>query len=204
MSADDVVRRPGRPRAATRERVQAAAIELFLTHGYGATTMDQVAEAAGVGRTTVFRYFDSKSALVWWDFEANYVRLDEALDGTPGGGDVVDQVGAAVHAALADIGTSSTLMRRRWELIDQDPAVAAELAVLMMRWARRVADHVRAVVGPSLAVGAADAVGYAVLGATVGATRTWSEDAGERSLADVLDGVMDPLATALRAMVVGS
>ena len=63
--------------------MQLAAVRLFLERGYVATTMDDVAEAAGVGRTTVFRYFTGKPALVWWDLDANYARLDEHLSTAP-------------------------------------------------------------------------------------------------------------------------
>ncbi|MEO9325306.1 TetR/AcrR family transcriptional regulator [Nocardioides sp. C4-1] len=210
MTLEQSSRSRGRPRVVARDAIQVAAVELFLDQGYAATTMDQVAVAAGVGRTTVFRYFASKPALVWWDVEANYDRLDAALrasatasaEASSGGPiDVIDQVRHAVHVALVEIGTSSDLMRRRWALIDQDPAVAAELAVLMMRWATRIAAHVREVLGDAVPSVNADSVGYAVLGATVGASRQWSVDVGDRSLADVLDDVMAPLGVALRAMV---
>src|SRR5207302_2275362 len=45
-----------------RHRLTLAAIEKFLEQGYEATTVDEIASAAGVGRRTFFRYFrDRKS-----------------------------------------------------------------------------------------------------------------------------------------------
>jgi AcrR family transcriptional regulator len=49
---------------AQRERILAAARELFATRGFDAVTMSEVAEAAGVVRATVFNHFGSKAALV--------------------------------------------------------------------------------------------------------------------------------------------
>lgn len=41
-----------------------AAVKLFLDVGYDATTMEAVAHLAGVGSSTLYRYFDSKDALL--------------------------------------------------------------------------------------------------------------------------------------------
>jgi AcrR family transcriptional regulator len=58
----------------TRQAVVTAAGELFTTHGYAATSLADVAAAAGVARPTVFAAFGSKPALL--------ARvLDEAISG---------------------------------------------------------------------------------------------------------------------------
>lgn len=46
-----------------RRQVQVAAEELFLTHGYGAVSMDQVARRAGVSKATLYAHFPSKDVL---------------------------------------------------------------------------------------------------------------------------------------------
>ena len=53
-----------------REAIAQAAGALFRAHGFEATTVDQVAAAAGVSRRTVFRYFASKDDLVFPHAEA--------------------------------------------------------------------------------------------------------------------------------------
>jgi AcrR family transcriptional regulator len=49
--------------ARNRQRVLAAASRLFAEHGVEGVTMDAVAQAAGVGKGTVFRRFGDKSGL---------------------------------------------------------------------------------------------------------------------------------------------
>lgn len=60
-------RRGGRPSKADAEqlahRIVAAATELFLSLGYGATTVEAVARRAGVSKRTFYHRFDNKSAL---------------------------------------------------------------------------------------------------------------------------------------------
>lgn len=48
---------------AKRAAIMAAAQALFLEHGYGATSMERIAEAAQVSKLTVYRHFQSKDAL---------------------------------------------------------------------------------------------------------------------------------------------
>lgn len=49
-----------RRRREIRERVEAAALELFTTQDYELTTMDQIAERADVARRTLFNHFPRK------------------------------------------------------------------------------------------------------------------------------------------------
>src|SRR5439155_13175497 len=48
----------------TRERIFAAAIERFQTHGYSAAALRSIAEDAGVAPGLLYRYFDGKDAVV--------------------------------------------------------------------------------------------------------------------------------------------
>jgi AcrR family transcriptional regulator len=61
---------------ATRARIAEAALDLFVSQGYGETTIDQIAESAGVGRRTVFRHFTTKQAML---FDHLAVRRDFAV-----------------------------------------------------------------------------------------------------------------------------
>lgn len=60
MSSSSRTRQP----AVTRQRICAAAKELFLTRGYDQTTITQIAKSAGVAQQTVYFVYGSKAAVL--------------------------------------------------------------------------------------------------------------------------------------------
>lgn len=65
--AEAVARRPGRPAAAESERrlrhILDIARRMFLDQGYGASSLEGIAAAAGVAKTTLYRHFGGKKGL---------------------------------------------------------------------------------------------------------------------------------------------
>jgi AcrR family transcriptional regulator len=58
-------RRRGRPRdAGAREAILDATLELLAERGFHATTMDAIAERAGVGKNTIYRRWSAKDDLI--------------------------------------------------------------------------------------------------------------------------------------------
>lgn len=70
-------------RAANRERVRddlaAAALSLFDRQGFADTTVDEIADAGGVSRRTLFRHFPTKADVIFADHPERIVRLEEYL-----------------------------------------------------------------------------------------------------------------------------
>ncbi|PUA80125.1 TetR/AcrR family transcriptional regulator [Nocardioides currus] len=64
---------------ATRERLIDAAFALFAERGFDATTVDDVAARAGVGRTTFFRTFRSKEDVIFPDHDAMLASVGDRL-----------------------------------------------------------------------------------------------------------------------------
>ena len=60
----------------TRTRIAEAALGLFVSHGFEETTIDQIADTAGVNRRTVFRHFATKEAIL---FDHLAVKRDYAM-----------------------------------------------------------------------------------------------------------------------------
>lgn len=73
-----------RPRSqgydAQREQLLGAAARLFASQGYTATTMQQVAEAAGVGKATLYHYVRDKPALLAAIAGGHVARLVALVD----------------------------------------------------------------------------------------------------------------------------
>ena len=51
-------------RSESEEKILEAALELFGTNGYQATTISQIAKQAGVSKGLIYNYFESKKALL--------------------------------------------------------------------------------------------------------------------------------------------
>ena len=67
----------------TRKQILEIADKLFEENGYDKTSMDKIAKESGVSRRTLFRYFESKSEILFLsnnDLLKN--TLDEFLDGS--------------------------------------------------------------------------------------------------------------------------
>ncbi len=62
------------PKQGTKERILEAALEVFAQKGFHTATMDEIAERGGVGKGTLYRYFDTKEKLFG---ELVRLRLDE-------------------------------------------------------------------------------------------------------------------------------
>lgn len=63
-----------------RERLVESAFALFDARGFDDTTVDDIARAAGVGRTTFFRHFGSKEAVIFPEHDDLLARIAGRLD----------------------------------------------------------------------------------------------------------------------------
>jgi AcrR family transcriptional regulator len=69
----------------TRQRISNVATELFLTRGFDAVAVTEVAAGAGVSEKTVYNYFPTKEALVLDQLEGQIERLVGAVRDRPRG-----------------------------------------------------------------------------------------------------------------------
>ncbi|WP_149259265.1 TetR/AcrR family transcriptional regulator [Actinomadura sp. K4S16] len=98
-------------RIATREKLFTAAIELIAESGLAATTVDQIAERAGVAKGTVYYNFGSKAALFSALLEYGVDRLATALRDAASGRPPLEALEAVVAAELAYIGEHESFAR---------------------------------------------------------------------------------------------
>ena len=72
-----------RTRRAVRAELIAVAMDLFTRQGYNATTVEEIATAAGLSKRSFFRYFGSKEELLLGNQDAVGQQLEEALRERP-------------------------------------------------------------------------------------------------------------------------
>ena len=112
-------------RAETRRRLEQAALDLFLRAGFEQVTIDQIADAAGIGRRTFFRYFATKADAVWGDFDGHVRRLADLLAMAGADRPVLAAICAAYVAVNDYADDELPVLRERMRLILAEPALLA-------------------------------------------------------------------------------
>jgi AcrR family transcriptional regulator len=87
-----------------RERLVVAAVELFAEHGYDATTVTQIAERAGVTKSTFFRHFPGKRELLVAGQDALSRLLAEGIASAPEDATPLEAVAAGLTRASSFMG----------------------------------------------------------------------------------------------------
>ncbi|MGW3187045.1 helix-turn-helix domain-containing protein [Streptomyces ardesiacus] len=112
--------------------IQTLAIRMFVERGYDATTVADIAEAAGVAPMTVYRHFPTKEDLVLVD--QNGPLVAEHIAATSPAQPLVRRIGSALVAAAAtltggarpdDPATDDTFLLARLQLMISAPALRA-------------------------------------------------------------------------------
>jgi AcrR family transcriptional regulator len=160
----------------SREKILDVAEARFAQRGYAGVGLREVAEAAGLGKSSLFHHFPTKAALYGAVLERVIERIDlrmrRALEA---GADAREQLSAAVIALIdtlaEDPPAARLLLRTVFEDDDLSPAEAPELAAseqrldaLIARIARAIADGIAA--GAIRPLSVPDAI-QTLIGATV-------------------------------------
>lgn len=134
--------RVGRRRSTTPQHITDIAIELFTTHGFAEVSVDDVAQAAGISRRTLFRYYASKNAILWGDFGTHLAHLENLLAAV---GPRV-RLGAALRGALLDFNTfdecETAVHRQRMRVILQTAELQAYSMTMYAGWREVIAGFV--------------------------------------------------------------
>ena len=105
-----------------RERLVDAAFELFDERGFDDTTVDDIAARAGVGRTTFFRHYGSKEAVIFPAHDDLLGRIADRLESSaPATRDLA--VVEAARIVLRHYVAEGDRARRRYRLITEVPAL---------------------------------------------------------------------------------
>ncbi|MBP2442568.1 TetR family transcriptional regulator [Rhizobium leguminosarum] len=127
-----------RKRRQTRERIEQAAMTLFLQRGFEATTVEDITEAADVSKRSFFDYFPSKEDVVfaWQDGFAD--RLMAEIAARPAEEPSVAVVEAAITATvIASVDERGLALS---ELIRRTPALKARDQVKYARLEQKLAE----------------------------------------------------------------
>jgi AcrR family transcriptional regulator len=176
---------------ARRERVEAAAVEVFAERGYDAAALGEIATAAGVTRTVLYDHFGSKRELYLHVIDTqNSEMLAEVGARITGTGDGRDRLRATVAAYLS-FARDRPAARRL--LVDPIPTGDHELEQVLRGYRAARTQAVTSMLGPDLVrsgvpVGstAATVVVELLITGVDGVARWWHEHP-EATLEEVTD-----------------
>jgi AcrR family transcriptional regulator len=126
----------------TEERLRAAAFELFEQQGYDATTVESIAERAGVGRTTFFRAFGSKEDVIFPDHTDVLARVRQRLAASSAA-DTPTAVTEAARLVLRRYLDEGDLARARYRLTRTIPALRSREIAHLQQYQQEFRDHIR-------------------------------------------------------------
>ncbi len=166
---------------ARRRQLFEVALSLFAEHGYAATTMDDIAEAAGVTKPLVYQHFESKRAL--------YLELMDVFSR-----ELVDRIVTATAAADGPRQQVELGFAAYFELmVDNEPAFRLlygrdapddpELGAALRRVEATIAEAIDPLIDAGLDPGHRLLLAHAVVGMAEGASRHWL-DAQREHLGD--------------------
>ncbi|MER5177254.1 TetR family transcriptional regulator [Streptomyces sp. NPDC002896] len=189
----------GRPAVSSRQDIETRAIALFLEHGYEGTTLGAITDACGVSKTTFFRYYTSKAAIIWSAFEEHTAILRRLLREADPRVPVMTAVRTAVVEAFrASMDDEGTWMKR-FVILDTSPALRAEESAQWISWAGAVAEHVARRTEDDPGALAPASIGGAVQAAFLATLRGWRTAADPApAFARRLDADLKPLCDILQ------
>lgn len=188
-------------RDATRDKVYAAAVDLIAEQGFAATTVDAIADAAGVAKGTVYYNFGSKTALFEQLLRHGVDRLTQRLRAAADGLAPAEAVPALVAAQLAYLrdyrAFAQLLLSEMWRTNNQwHQTVGLVRAQVIGTIAEVIAAGVAAgEFDPDLDVGLAAS---ALFGTALVVGVDWLVFQPERDIDDVLAGLSAIVASRLR------
>jgi TetR/AcrR family transcriptional regulator, regulator of mycofactocin system len=184
--------RVGRRRSTTWDHISNVAIDLFAARGFDEVSVDDVAHAAGIARRTLFRYYPSKNALPWGDFDAHLEHMRDLLAGVDPDVPIGDALRTALLAFNTFDETETARHRQRMRVILETAALQAYSMTMYAGWRAVVAEFVAKRLGAKPEHLVPQTVAWTMLGIALSAYEHWLADESvplAQALGDAFDTV---------------
>jgi len=172
--------------------IEEVAFRLFEENGFDETTVEAIAEAAGIGRRTLFRYYPSKNDILWGQFDESLERLARTLRSAPHDLSLAEAIRTGIKEFNALEPDAVMQHRARMRLLMETPALQAHAALRHAAWRRVVAEFAADRTGGSQDDLVPRAAGRWALAIAMTAYEQWLEDV-DAYLPDLLDAAYESL-----------
>ncbi len=175
----------------TRERLQAAALELFATRGFEQVTAAEIAQAVGLTERTFFRNFSDKREVLFHGQQQFLRAFVDGVDKAPADASPLELIASALQAAASFFPDERRpYSRLRQAVIDQNPALQERE---LHKLAGLVATVATALRGRGVAEPAATLAAQSAATVFGVAFAQWIREGESRSLADISTEVLREL-----------
>ncbi len=122
----------------TKQLLVETAFDLFVERGFTNVSMEEVAQAAGVSRSTLYRRFPTKEDLVLEVPTRWMVVFDHAVEALPLDAAIADAIGRPVLAVAAHIDQHKEIVRTAYLILGQSPTLQ-QSGLVTNAWLGRIA-----------------------------------------------------------------
>ncbi|WP_131569119.1 TetR family transcriptional regulator [Streptomyces sp. KM273126] len=182
-------------RAAVRAQLAQVAFELFCREGFDKVTLDDLAAAAGVSRSTFLRYFGTKEEAVLGAFDGHDRRVADALRARPAAEDEWTALRHALDTVIERYHQDPAAALATTRLVRETPALCARHLEKQHRWRPALAEALAERAGSTEAPTLGQSVrAAAALDCLYVALDHWLASEGRLNLVGLLDDAFAALA----------
>jgi len=128
----------------TYEKILSSARRLFVQQGYTATSMRELAEAAGIGKATIYHHFPDKQAIVMALLHQNIAKMGVALQQVRDEKDPRGRIRVAAEASVNFLFESADVMQIvRREVPGGRDQMQSNFAIFFQEYMNLLADAIR-------------------------------------------------------------
>ncbi|KIF70600.1 TetR family transcriptional regulator [Streptomyces sp. AcH 505] len=165
--------RAGRQPSTSVGELSHVALQLFVERGFAETTVDDIANASGIGRRTFFRYFRSKNDVPWGDFDDLVEQMREYLRATPQETPLLDALRSAIVEFNQFPAEEIEYHKRRMDLLLNVPSLVAHSTLRYASWRQVVAEYAARRLGVSEDDLRPQVIAWTFLAASLSAYEQW-------------------------------
>lgn len=168
--------RAGRRPSTSAAEISAVGIELFARKGFDQTSVDEIAEASNIARRTFFRYFPSKNAVPWGEFDDHLRQMRDGLRALPDDLTIAE----GLRRVLLEFNTfpdaEAGTHRQRMSLILGAPSLQAYSMLMYTGWRHAVAEYVASKLDADPDDHLPQTIAWMLLGVALSAYEHWLSD----------------------------
>lgn len=179
----------------TRQALYQESMSQFETHGFEEVTVDAIAEEVGVSTRTFFRYFPSKEAVLFCDWEHDLAELEGFFLELPESLTLWESLSQLAEAWARSYEDEEKLQLERHAIIQESASAGAyERSVVIPEMEQRLADALEERLGSGYdAAFQASIYAASFVSSLVVAKKAWLEADGDGGLVPRVQRVMETL-----------